>query len=565
MGTLFSAFDIGRSGLQVAQVQLDVTAHNIANVNKEGFSRQRVELTTRRPVNLGFGQVGRGVQVGRITRLRAEFLDFSYRRQNHELGRSEIETRAYQLVEDLLLEPTEQGFGSRLSQFFTAATAFANSVESIPARQAFLSEAQALADGLNQLTSQISNLRTDANAQVKSIVSEINGISGRIDQLNKSIAAQEVGGAVASELRDERDLQLDRLSRLVKVNYREVEDGTINVFIGTSELVSSSGAREISAVVNSSLDPERPDLVEVRDTTTNILIDIQGGELRGALNVRDVVLTDIDNQLDTLAAGLIQQANTIHTQGNGLNNYSDPILSSNRVSNAATPLVSAGLPFPVTPGTIDVVVYDNTGTPTTTTVSITNTTTLNDLATALSGIPGFTASVTVDGNLQVDSQAGFTYSFANDSAGLLPALGVNVLFTGSDARSIGVNQDLINDPALLTSGYSTNPLDTGDNEAALALANIQQSLFYSGGTATIGEFYENFITETGVNARTESQTFDAQTTLVDNFEVRRQEVSGVSIDEEVTFLLQFQRAFEASSRVISTVDRMLETLLNTAL
>jgi flagellar hook-associated protein 1 FlgK len=565
LGTLFSAFDIGRSGLQVAQVQLDVAGNNIANVNKEGFSRQRVELLARMPVDLGFGQVGRGVQVGQISRLRETFLDFAYRRQNHDLGRSDVESRAFQIVQDLFLEPTDNGFSGRLSQFFAAATEFSNNVESIPVRQSLLSEGQALADSLRQVTTQLADLRTDANAQIISTVAEINSIAVRIDELNHDIVTQEVGNTVASVLRDERDLQLDRLSRLASINVRELTDGSVSVLIGNSELVSSAGTRELVALANPTLDPERPDLVEVRDVATNTLIDIQGGELFGALNVRDNILTNIDSDLDTMAAALIQQVNAIHSQGNGLENLSGTTTGGNAVSSAATALVSAGLPFTVTAGSFDVVVYDNAGNPTTTTINITGATTLTNLATALNGVANLTATVTPENRLQITSAAGFTYSFANDSSGALNALGVNGFFTGFDARTIGINQTLVENPALVSSSFSSDVLNTGDNTAALAIANVQATKFLDGGLSTVGEFYQNVITELGVDARTVDQTRDQQVTLVDNFDRRRQEVSGVNIDEEVTALLQFQRAFEASARVITTVDRMLETLLNTAL
>ena len=565
MGTLFSAFDIARSGLQVAQIQLDVAGNNIANVNKEGFSRQRVELLTRVPVDLGFGQVGRGVRVGQIARLREGFLDFAFRRQNHELGQSDVESRAFQIVQDLFLEPTQNGFSGRLSQFFAAATEFSNNVESIPVRQSLLSEGQALADSLRQLTTQLADLRTDANAQIISTVAEINSIATRIDELNHDIVAQEVGNTVASALRDERDLQLDRLSKLASINVRELTDGSISVLIGNSELVSLSGARQFVALANPALDPERPDFVEVRDASTNALIDVQGGELSGALNVRDNILTSIDSNLDTMAAALIQQVNGIHSQGNGLQNLSGTTTGGNAVTSAATPLVSAGLPFAVTAGSFNVVVYDNAGVPTTTAINIAAATTLNGLATALDAVANLNASVTPEGRLQISSAAGFTYSFANDSSGAVSALGVNGFFTGFDARTIGINQALVENPALVSSSFSSDVLSTGDNGAALAIANVQAAKFLDGGLSTVGQFYQNVITELGVDARTVEQTRDQQVILVDNFNRRRQEVSGVNIDEEVTALLQFQRAFEASARVITTVDRMLETLLNTAL
>lgn len=206
--------------------------------------------------------------------------------------------------------------------------------------------------------------------------------------------------------------------------------------------------------------------------------------------------------------------------------------------------------------------YDATDTPATTTITVTADTTLESLAADLSAIPNFSASVTSENTLTLGATSSNTFSFANDTSGVLVALGINGFFTGYNAATMAVNTDITNNPRLLTSGYSTNVLDTGDNTAAIDLANVRTSLPLDNGTATISDFYESTIVQVGVNARANTQTQEVQQAFVDDFESRRQEVSGVSTDEEVTQLLKFERAFEASARVVTTVDRMLDALLN---
>ena len=117
MGTLFSALDIARSGLQVAQVQLDTAGHNIANVNKPGFSRQRVELISRLPVTKPFGQIGRGVEIADVVRVRDAFLDGLYRREASGLGDAKIRAEFLQRIEDVFLEPGEHGLSFRINNF----------------------------------------------------------------------------------------------------------------------------------------------------------------------------------------------------------------------------------------------------------------------------------------------------------------------------------------------------------------------------------------------------------------------------------------------------------------
>ena len=117
MGTLFSALNIARSGMQIAQVQLDIAGHNIANANKVGFSRQRVELMSRVPLSRPFGQIGRGVAIGQIARIRDPFLDRLFRNQVAGLMNAEILTQFYGQIEDIFLEPTVNGISGRIKQF----------------------------------------------------------------------------------------------------------------------------------------------------------------------------------------------------------------------------------------------------------------------------------------------------------------------------------------------------------------------------------------------------------------------------------------------------------------
>ncbi len=563
MGTLFSSLNIARSGLLTAQLQLDTTAHNVANVNTEGYSRQRVELLSRRPITRQFGQIGRGVQVTNIERIRDEFLDLAYREQASGLGNVDIQADYYRLIDGVFLEPGDNGFGTRLGAFFDTLSDFANNVEEFPVREALVSEARQLALSLNQVAGRFYDLRSNANEEIRNMVPEINSITGRIGELNRLIHRAEGNETTANDLRDERDRLLDELSLLVDINYNEDEFGLVSVRVGSEALVEGTLVNEVEAVRDAALDPVRQDLVEIRFVSNGRALPPTEGELAGLIEMRDTVLPLFDDRIDTLATTLIQELNAIHSQGNGLTNLTGTISSTNDVSAATDPLTAAGLPFPVTPGTFDVVVYDAAGTPTTTTVTITAATTLNDLATSLNGIANFNASVSGD-QIDLSAAAGFSFSFANDNAGVLPALGINGFFTGSDARSIAVNPDVAADLNTLTSGYSLDILDTGDNTAALAMADLRNTLVLDGNSSTLNDYYETTIARLGTDSRSNNETLAVQQTFVSDFSRRRQEVSGVSIDEEVTLLVQFQRAYEASARIVTVTDQMLQTLIGMA-
>ena len=564
VGSLFGALDIARSGLSAAQYQLNVTGNNIANVNTRGYTRQRALLEERFPSLTPFGPLGRGVGIAGIERIRDEFLDGAYSRQVQGLGSTEVQAQYFNLLEDVFLEPSENGFGTRLDRFFDALNDFSNNVESLPVREALLSEGQAMAGSLNGLVDRFDQLRTNANEEVRNLVPEINSIADRIAELNRQIRLTEGAGSNASQLRDQRTNLVDDLSRIINVTVREDGSGQTIVQIGSDILVDASGARDIIAFRNPSLDPERNDLVELRFADDNSLVDVSGGTVFGALHIRDTVIPELDAEIDSIAAALIQGLNAIHSQGNGTQNISGTISSTNTVNSATDPLSATGLPFPVTAGSVDIVVYDSAGTPTTTSIAITAATTLDDLATALNGIPNMSASVS-GGILNISAGAGFSFSFANDSAGVLPALGINGFFTGHDARSIAVNEDLEDNPGWITSSFSSDVLNTGDNAAALQMAALRTALLLDSGAATLSDFYQSTVAGLGVDARAVNDALQVEQLFVQNLDERRQEVSGVNLDEEVTNLMLYQRAYEASARLMSVTDNMLETLLSMAL
>lgn len=561
MGTLFSSFYIARSGLHTAQVQLDTAGHNIANVNKVGFTRQRVEVVSVLPLERPFGYIGRGIRISGIVRLRDEFLDQLYRRQSPGLGNAETQAKFLSRIEDVFLEPTENGLGMRLNQFFDSLNGYANNVEAPPLRQSVINESQALVSLFQETAGRLDLLRTNANEEIINFVPRINALAAGIAGLNSRIRDSELGGHAANDLRDERDLMLDELSRIVNIFTRERPDGQIDVLVSGASLVNGDLTQELEAVRVAALDPERNDLVEVRFVTSGLPLGIQDGELFGALRMRDITIVDIDSRLDVIAATVIEQINLIQTQASGLVDYSGTVTGTNAVTGAATALIAAGLPFNVSTGTFDLNVYA-AGT-TTATLTIAAGTTLADLVAAINGVDpaNLTAVVTANNTIELTAAPGATFSISNDATGVFAALGLNGLFTGFDARTIGVNQDLVNNPSLLAAGYSTDPLETGDNTAALDLAAVQNGLYLESDTASINDYYETTIVRLGIEVRTNRENLRIEQSFVATFDRRRQEVSGVSLDEEMTMLLQFQRAFEASARVIIITDRMLEALL----
>lgn len=564
MGTLFSALDIARAGMHVAQVQLDVTGHNIANVNREGYSRQRVDILTRTPLYRPFGAMGRGPAVENIVRLRDTFLDGVYRSQVKGMGRAEVMAQYFTRIEDIFQEPSPNGLSSRMNVFFDALNDFANAVDSLPARVALLSEGEALAGRLNETYDRLNVLRTNANEEIRSSVTEINSLTERIARLNRSIRDAEIGGLRANDLRDNRDLLLDELARMVNITSSERSDGQVTVLLGGEELVNAEFAREITVAPDPAIDPNRQDLLVLQYAETGQRVYVSDGSVQGLFQIRDVELRALQERMDALAAGLIENINRIHNQGNGLIAIGVPMSTSNAVSSPFAPLMGGGeLPFTVQNGSFDVVVYDSTGSIVETiTVPITPAATLGTIEGAISASPYMNVAIGAGGLMTVSPETGYSFTFANDSSNVLTALGLNGLFTGTGAASIAVNRTLQENPSLLSSGYSLDMRDTGDNRAALAMAELRSRQFFGNGVQTINEFYESGVVQLGVNSRSNQDRLAVEQAFVLDFDRRRQEVSGVNLDEEVTSLLIYQRAFEASARVVGVANSMLETLVN---
>ena len=579
MGTLFSALDIAQSGLQAAQIQMDVAGHNIANVNKEGFSRQRVTLTARHPDYRSYGAIGRGVQVVQIERIREIFLDTVFRQQVPGLGSAEVRATYFSRIEDIFQEPGEHGLGSRLNLFFDALNDFANNVEAQPVRLSVLTEAEGLVTTLRQVEERLRQLRTNANEEMRNMVPEINSLAERIAAMNVHIRDVELStGVNANDMRDERDILLDELASLVNITARERADGQVDVLISGDVLVNGATTRELVAVRNPALDPDRADLVEIHFADTDALVNVRDGQLYGALSIRDAELVELDERIDQIAATIIEHVNRIHALGNGLTNLTGTVTGTNAVTDPTVPLNSAGLPFTVTYGPFDVVVYDADGNPTTTSITVDDTTTLESLVAELNAIDNFSASITVQDTVELTAANDHSFSFSfpghdeddpedfaealGEATNVLVALGVNGLFTGHDARTIDVNPAILDNPLLLTSAFSLDPLETGDNAAARAMADVRNALTLESNSASLNDYYESTLVKIGIDARANQDLFDVERAFVDDFRRRRQEVSGVSIDEEVTNLMQYQRAFEAAARVIMVTDRMLDALLN---
>lgn len=569
MGGLFAALGIGISGMQAHQIAMRITGQNIANVNTEGYSRQRADLIGRDPVNLGYiGAIGRGVDVGDIIQMRDEFLDVLYRTENSHLWQSRTERNYLARVEDAFLEPSDVGLSTLLDGFFTSLQDLATNPESQPIRAAVVASARTLVDSFRGVTDRLDDLRTDANNAIKDQVGQINNLSEQIADLNRRIVDFESGTAKANDLRDRRAYLLDQLSRITAITVTEDKAGAVTVETGGMDIVRGVFYDDIEAVVDPSLDPIRNDFVKIVHSRSGTDMTITGGELYGLLNVRDNTLPTIETDLNDLANTLIAEFNKIHSQGNGLNGFTSLtsdnfVLAGTEGNDLDDP--ATGLAFTPVDGSFEINVIDATGAVATTTITVDldgvgADDSLNDLAANLNAVADISASVS-NGRLVITADPTYSFTFSNDSSNVLQVLGLNTFFSGSNASNIDVNSVVENDLTLIAASLSTDPLDTGNNENALNLAGLQQGLVMESGIATLGDSLNATVSNIGNVANRLDLEAQTQDLFVREMNSRRQEVSGVDLNEEAANLIRFQRGFEAAARLITVTDAMLEAII----
>lgn len=293
------------SGLLADQQAMDVTGHNIANANTEGYSRQTAVLETAPPVVLpalsaitGEGaQLGTGVTVATYSRIRNSYLDAQYRTQNSALSGASTQAEELQQAQAAFNEPSAGALASRLSAFWSAWNSLADSPTSEAAKQGVVAAGRQLASELNQLSSALSTISAQAGEQYAARTGpsgEVQDYATQVAQLNGQIRLAEQAGQQPNDMLDRRDLLLDKLSSLANVTVTKQPDGTDTVTFG---------------------DAAKP-LVE--GTTVNwpqTLTSAAGGQLGALLSLTGPTgaLASYRTGLDNVAATIASTVNALHT------------------------------------------------------------------------------------------------------------------------------------------------------------------------------------------------------------------------------------------------------------
>lgn len=466
MPSIFAGFDIARSALMANQTALEVTGHNVANVNTEGYTRQTVSLVARQPystmttVNPAAAQLGTGVDVAAITSVRDMFLERQLQRITGQASQSDQYSSLLARVQTALSETSGNGLSSALTAFFNAFQGLAQDPSRSDLRASVLQTGNALAQQIRELDKSLERIHTDATIQVGTLVDQANGVAQKIADLNVQIRGALALGQHPNDLEDQRQELVKQLSDLVGAQAHDELDasgkptGFITVEREGWTIVSGPTANTIPSDFTSS--DSRPYLTDGRTEAFS-----PGGQIGGLTRAAGSVAA-YRQSLDQIASTLIQQVNAQHEVGYGLDNIT-------------------GRPF----------------------------------------------------------------------------------FAGTGAADIALAPEVANNTDALAAASAPAPgsvVAPGNGDNARAIANIANQAVI--GSSTIGSAYAALVTRIGSDAKASQDETTSLAAERQQILTLRNAASGVSLDEELTNMMQYQRSYQSAARLLSTVDSMIQTLLS---
>jgi len=313
-------FSLGSGGLAAARNALDVTSNNIANVNTDGYSRQRAEFETLAPVLFGGNYFGAGVETKDINRIFDKIANLELLKSHSNFSKDEIFSELSNRVDSLLSDPSV-GISPALQSFFDSLQSLSTDPSSLTQRQVVFNQLQTVSNRFNTLNRQLTDLGTNAESEISIIADKINSIGKNIAKLNQEITKTKASGTGgANDLLDKRDNLLNQLSELVGVTTLEQDNGALNVFIGNGQgLVVGNSVAKLVTLPNPEF-PQKKDIIFDNGSNQVAVTQlISGGRLGGILDFRDGLLDNAVKRLGKIALTLADTINTQNQKGMDLN------------------------------------------------------------------------------------------------------------------------------------------------------------------------------------------------------------------------------------------------------
>ncbi len=509
MGSTFMGLETGRRALTTSQWALQATGNNVSNAGTAGFSRQRlVQATTEQlSVSLGGGknvQFGTGVRGELVERLRDVMVDKQYRDESTKYAYYSTKAAAFGRMEDIINEPSETGLAKTLDSFWASLQGLSKNPQDSGARSVVRQQADTVSKTFNYLATSLTKVQGDLKNELDVSTKKVNDLLQKIYNVNTQIHEIEPIGVLPNDLYDERDRYFDELSTYV--DFKKVPiDATA---------ITSGGMGNASKIAEGRMDVE---------------IIVPGGS---SLHAVDMSITQ--------ARSLTFTEDPTTKAITGYNTTTGPVLftASNSFSNGKLWAL------------LQMHGYQRDG----------ETTLTGEYPKMLDNLDKMAAAFAKEFN---DAHSKNFIKSKNASGTVSNTYGTNEFFVASDGGTVKAGTISVGDTIWkdLSNIMSSRDGNIGDGSGALILANIKTTSL-SDLSAPIGSFYQSIIGDMGVAT---SQTIDLgknASVLMENADQRRMSVSAVSLDEEMTMMIQYQHAYNAAARNITTVDEMLDKIIN---
>ncbi len=616
----FASIELGKRSLFAHKQSTQTAGHNIANSSTKGYTRQRVNLEAFEPLyrpDLSRantpGQIGQGVTIGSITRLRDELLDTRIVNNTDEQGYWEARNSYMMLLENVHNEPEDISVRSRMDQFWESWQELSLYPESDAARQVVRTRSETLTDSIHHQYRALQEIRDMVNGDIEATVKQVNDITSRIADLNNEIVKVHAMNDNANDLMDKRDVLVEKLANLIDISVdKRDEDETFVVHTAGLEIVQGSKHRTFD--LKSSIGNEN--YADVVWSDSGNFAHFESGKLAALIELRDVDVRDEIRKLDTMAMNFVDLVNDVHRNATspngktGIDFFKEQYFINNKVGNfdrngdgeydssyifritgkhKLDPREQIGLEGTLklsSPDGIVEVPYQSTDMVSEVIERINRSG--SEVVAYLDYNNNLVMKATTAENME---NPDFVIRHIEDSgrflagySGVLSQSGAEGAYDWAQANAVDVLDDAqyAVSPIAHPSGWmEMNPLvkqdiqniasgfkgmdgvvHAGDNRAAAAIAEIRNTPVMVGKMQTFDEFFADTVTEIGLKGQQAEMMLETQTSIVKELHDLRDSVSGVNIDEELSDIIKFQHGYNASAKFISVVDEMLETVIN---
>lgn len=570
---LMSSLYIGASGLQTSQNALNTTAHNLTNVDTTGYTRQQVQQGTRTYITLSVDpksvankQYGQGTYYSNVKQIRDYFLDKSYRKESGRSMFYEVSTEVMEETESLLGELNGEAFQTTLTDFWTSVQELTKDPCSSVTQGLFVQRGAELIERAAAVYDGLSSYQDNLNLQIKQQVDIINEYGNKILALNDEIRTIESAGIEqANDLRDTRNQLLDELAEMVNISYAEDMYGNVSVQIEGVDFVKGCMCYEIGMQVDATTGFYTPFWPQNAEYTISSdgekVYNIEGAKVfKLDIEISSDLGTDVGGLKAMLLARGDHRADYTDIVGGNYDGVSQSVIMNvqaefdQMIHSIATKIneilaTAAGLQqgdLTLADGTIlENVKYCEVDT--------------EGYMRDSEGKPiQMFAKITTDSYEKVTGADGKEYWVYQEE----DLTRSETLYT---LKNLQIDPELMQKPASLSFRLEDGSEDT-DTAEALKAAFTEEEYTLNPNvlkkTNFVG-YYTDLVSQVANSGYVYRSIYTNQTDTVESIESARQQIVGVSSDEELSSMIKFQNAYNASSRYINVIDEMLEHILNT--